>query len=78
MSVDQNHLQAALPDLAQHIATATSPLARFVPTAAAVPDQTVDQWVEQELRRGRCRVRAGLAMLALLAVAAIPLIFFVR
>jgi hypothetical protein len=76
--VDQNHLQAALPDLAQHVATATSPLARFVPTTAAVPDQTVDQWVEQELRRGRCRVRAGLVMLALLAVAAIPLIFFVR
>ena len=78
MSVDQTHLQAALPDLAQHAATATSPLARFVPTAATVPDQTVDQWVELELRRGRCRVRAGLAMLALLAVVAIPLIFFVR
>ena len=78
MSVGQTHLQAALPDLAQHAATATSPLARFVPTAATVPDQTVDQWVEQELRRGRCRVRAGLAMLALLAVVAIPLIFFVR
>ena len=72
MSVDQTHLQAALPDLAQHAATATSPLVRFVPTAATVPDQTVDQWVEQELRRGRCRVRAGLA------VVAIPLIFFVR
>jgi hypothetical protein len=78
MTVDQNRLQAALPELAQHVATATSPLARFVPAAAAVPEQTVDQWVEQELRRGRCRVRAGLAMLALLAVVAIPLIFFVK
>ena len=78
MSVDQNHLQTALPDLAQHVATATSPLARFVPTAATVSDQTVDQWMEQELRRGRCRVRAGLAMLALLAVVATPLVFFVR
>ena len=77
MSVDHTHLQAALPDLAQHAATATSPLARFVPSAAAVSDRTVDQWVEQELRRGRCRVRAGLAMLALLAVVAIPLIFLV-
>ena len=76
--MDQNRLQAALPELAQHVATATSPLTRFVPAAAAVPEQTVDQWVEQELRRGRCRVRAGLAMLALLAVVAIPLIFFVK
>jgi hypothetical protein len=78
MSVDHTHLQADLPDMAQHVATATSPLARFMPNASAVPDQTVDQWVEQELRRGRTRVRAGLAMLALLAVVAIPLVFFVR
>src|SRR4030095_16488587 len=46
MSVDHTNLQANLPDLAQNVATATSPLARFVPTAATVPDQTIDQWVE--------------------------------
>jgi hypothetical protein len=46
MSVDQNHRQAAPPDLAQHVATATSPLARIVPSAVTVSDQTVDQWVE--------------------------------
>ena len=72
------HLQADLPDLTQHAATTTSPLSRFVPTAATVSDQTVDQWVEQELRRGRNRVRTGVTMLALLAVAAIPLILFVK
>jgi hypothetical protein len=50
----------------------------FVPTAAAVPDQTVDRWVEQELQRGRRRVRAGLTMLAVLAAVAIPLVLFVK
>jgi hypothetical protein len=54
-------------------ATASTPLARFVPGASAVPDQMIDQWVEQELRRGRSSMRAGLAMLACLAVVAIPL-----
>ncbi len=78
MSVDHTHLQADLPDLAQHAVTTTSPLARFVPTAATISDQTVDQWVEQEFRRGRSRVRAGIAMLALLAAAAIPLVLFVK
>ena len=77
MSVDHTNLQADLPDPAQNVATATSPLARFVPSAAAVPDQMVDQWVELELRRGRSRIRAGITMLALLAVVAIPLVFFV-
>ncbi len=78
MSVDHTRLQAGLPDLAQHAATTTSPLARFVPTAAAISDQTIDRWVEQELRRGRSRVRAGVAMLVLLAVAAIPLVLLVK
>ena len=76
--MDHTHLQAALPESTQHIATATSPLARFVPAAATVSDQTVDEWVEQELQRGRFRMRAGLAVLALLAVAATPLVLFVR
>lgn len=67
--------QSEFLDLAQHGATAAStPLSRLVPGAAGVPDQTVDQWVEQELRRGRCGVRAGLAMLGFLAVAAVPLV----
>jgi hypothetical protein len=67
--------QSELRDLAQHVAaTASTPLARFVPGASAVPDQTIDQWVEQELRRGRSSVRAGLAMLACLAVLAVPLV----
>jgi hypothetical protein len=77
-AAELTHLQADLPDLAPSAATATSPLARFLPTAATVSDQTVDQWVEQELQRGRRRVRAGLAMLAVLAVAAIQLVLFVK
>ena len=61
--------------MTEHVAaTASTPLVRFVPGASAVPDQMVDQWVEQELRRGRSSVRAGLAMLACLAVVAIPLV----
>lgn len=68
--------QPELRELAQDVATtASTPLARFVPGAPAVPDQMVDQWVEQELR-GRCSVRAGLAMLACLAVVAIPLVLW--
>jgi hypothetical protein len=60
-----NHSRA----LAQHAATA-----RLVPTASAVPDRTIDEWVERELQHGRCRVRAGLAILACIAVVAIPLL----
>jgi hypothetical protein len=63
-----------LRQMTQNVAaTASTPLARFVPGASAVPDQMIDQWVEQELRRGRSSMRAGLAMLACLAVVAIPL-----
>jgi hypothetical protein len=76
MNAQHAHHQAGFGEPAQQIATST-PIARFVPTAAAVADQTVEQWVEQELQRGRCRVRAGLAMLACLAVVAIPLVFLV-
>jgi hypothetical protein len=66
-----------LREMTQHVATtASTPLARFVPGASAVPDQMVDQWVEQELRRGRGSVRAGLAILACLAVVAIPLVLW--
>lgn len=69
--------QSELREMTQHVAaTASTPLARFVPGASAVPDQMVDQWVEQELRRGRSSVRAGLAMLACLAVVAIPLVLW--
>jgi hypothetical protein len=69
--------QSELRDLAQHVATAAAtPLTRFVPGASAVPDQTIDQWVEQELRRGRSSVRAGLAMFACLAVVAVPLVLW--
>ena len=69
---------AGLGDPAQPLASPSTPIARFVPGAAPVPDQTVDQWVEQELPGGRRRVRAGLVMLALLAVVAIPLVLFVK
>lgn len=66
-----------LRDLSQHVATAAStPLGRFVPGASTVPDQMVDQWVEQELRRGRSSVRTGLVLLFCLAVAAIPLVLW--
>jgi hypothetical protein len=78
MSVDHTHLQADLAELMPPVATATSPLARLAPTAATVSDQTVDRWVEEELRRGRCRMRAGLAMLAFLAGLAIPLVLFLN
>jgi hypothetical protein len=76
MNVEPTQQQAYLGEVTQHV-TASTPLARFVPGAAAVPDQTVDEWVEQELQRGRRRVRAGLAMLACLVAVAIPLVFFV-
>ena len=77
MNIEPTQQQAYLGELTQH-ATTSTPLMRFVPAAAAVSDQTVDQWVEQELRRGRRRVRAGLAMLAILAMVAIPLVLLVR
>jgi hypothetical protein len=78
MSVNHTHLQADLPNMMQYVATATSPLARFAPTAATVSDQTVDEWVEQELRRGHCRMRRGLAILAFLAGVAIPVILLLK
>ena len=77
MNIEPSQQQAYLGEVAQH-ATASTPLMRFVPAAAVVSDQTVDQWVEQELKRGRRRVRAGLAMLAILAMVAIPLVLLVR
>jgi hypothetical protein len=78
MSVDHTHFQADFPKLTPGVATATSPLARLAPTAATVSDQTVDRWVEEELRRGRCRMRAGLSMLAFLAGMAIPLLLLLK
>ena len=78
MSADRTDLQPNLPDVARYVGRVTSPLARFAPTAATVSDQTVDQWVEQELRRGRCRMRAGIAMLAFLAGVAIPVILLLK
>jgi hypothetical protein len=77
MNIEPSQQRAYLGEVAQH-ATASTPLIRFVPAAAAVSDQTVDQWVEQELQRGRRRARAGLAMLAILAMVAIPLVLLVR
>jgi hypothetical protein len=77
LGVNAEPIQSELRELAQHVATAAaSPLTRFVPDASAIPDQMVDQWVKQELRRGRSSVRAGLAMLACLAVMAMPLVFW--
>jgi hypothetical protein len=77
LTMNAQPTQPELRDLAQHVgATASTPLARFAPSASAVPDQMVDQWVEQELRRGRGSVRAGLAMLAFLAGVAIPLVLW--
>jgi hypothetical protein len=76
MSVNQIHPQAEFPSVPRP-ATA-SPLTRFAPTAATVSDYTVDQWVEQELRRGRSRMRAGLAMLAFLAGLAIPIVLLLK
>ncbi|HKP27380.1 MAG TPA: hypothetical protein VJV39_26165 [Dongiaceae bacterium] len=77
MNIEPTQQQAYLGEVTQHVTTST-PLMRFVPAAAAVSDETVDQWVEQELQRGRSRVRAGVAVLAVLAVVAIPLVFLVR
>ncbi len=78
MSVDHTHLKADFPSMTQYVATGKSPLTRFAPTAATVSDQTVDEWVAQELRRGRSRMRAGLAMLAFLAGVAIPVILLLK
>ena len=77
MNIEPSQQQAYLGEVAQH-ATASTPLMRFVPAAAVVSDQTVDQWVEQELQDRRRRVRAGLAMLAITAMVAIPLVLLVR
>jgi hypothetical protein len=77
MNIEPDPRQPYLGVLTQQV-TASTPIARFVPTAAAVPEETVDQWVEQELQRGRRRMRAGLGLLALLAAVAIPLILFVK
>jgi hypothetical protein len=69
--------QSELGEMTQHVATAApTPLARFVPGASTVPDLMIDQWVEQELRRGRSSVRAGLVTLVCLAVVAIPVAFW--
>lgn len=77
LTMNAEPTQSELRDMAQHVATAAStPLGRFAPGVSAVPDQMVDQWVEQELRRGRSSVRAGLAMLAFLAGVAIPLVLW--
>jgi hypothetical protein len=77
MNVEPTQQQSYLGELTQHVSL-SSPIARFVPTAAAVADRIVDQWVAEELQRGRRRVRAGLAMLACVAVAAIALIILVK
>jgi hypothetical protein len=77
LTMNAEPTQSGLLEMTQHIAvTASTPLARFVPGASTVPNQMVDQWVEQELRRGRNSVRAGLGMLACLAVVAVPLVFW--
>ena len=77
LTMNAQPTQSELRDLAQHVATAAAtPLARFVPAASTVSDQTVDQWVEKELRRGRCRVRAGIIMLIGLAVVGVPLLLW--
>ena len=77
LTVNAEPTQSELREMTQHVAaTASTPLARFAPGASAVPDQMVDQWVEQELRRGRSSVRAGLAMLVCLAVVAVPLVLW--
>lgn len=77
LAMNAEPTQSELREMTQHVvAAASTPLARFVPGASTVPDQMIDQWVEQELRRGRSRVRAGLAMLACLAVVAVPLVFW--
>ena len=77
MNIEPSQQQAYLGEVAQHV-TASTPLMRFVPAAAVVSDQTVDQWVEQDMQRGHRRVRAGLAMLAVLAMVAVPLVLLVR
>jgi hypothetical protein len=77
LAMNAEPTQSELREMTHHVAaTASTPLARFVPGASTVPDQMVDQWVEQELRRGRSSVRASLAVLACLAVVAVPLVLW--
>lgn len=62
--------------LAREVAVSVSPpLARFVPSAPAHSDPSIDRWVEREQRRCRKCKPAVLMILVLLAVAAI---LFVR
>jgi hypothetical protein len=51
--------------VAEHVPMSRStPLARLVPSAPAVADQSIDEWVEREQRRGRCSIAVGMTILA--------------
>lgn len=63
--------------LAREVAvSASTPLARFVPSARAHSDPSIDRWVEREQRRCRKCKAAGLTIVGLLSVAAILLVWW--
>lgn len=63
--------------LAREVAVAAStPLARFVPSAPAHSDPSIDRWVEREQRRCRKCVPVALTILGLLSATAILLVWW--
>lgn len=69
----QSDIQTLAPQAA---AAGSTPLSRLVPSASAVSDRSIDEWVEREQRRGRCSVKLGVAVLAGISLAAIALAVF--
>jgi hypothetical protein len=77
MSVQDSPKQADIQILANQVAVAAStPLARFVPSASVVPDRHVDEWVERGQRRDRRSIKIGLTILAVTSLTAIALATF--
>lgn len=75
MTVQPSSKQSDIAALAEHVAmTTATPLARLVPSASAVPDRSIDEWVEREQRRGRCSIAVGLTILAVVVLAAAALV----
>jgi hypothetical protein len=72
MNAPNSSQQAEVQVSADKVATAAAtPLARFVPTASAVSDQTVDEWVEREQRRGRSSIKIGAVLLVAVSLASL-------
>ncbi|WP_119303363.1 hypothetical protein [Dongia deserti] len=74
MSAQDSAKQTDRQAVAEHVAAAvTTPLARLVPSASAVPDPSIDAWVEREQRRGRSSIKVGLTILGVACLAGIAM-----